>query len=125
MSLRQPLDGRETYLGEAGVRDVPVGEPFEIAAGLASDVTVTRRTVASEVLGSGDNERLRVAETFTLANAKPVAVTFEVRQATNREGFRIAAESRRHVLKDGNDVWRVTIPANGTTSVSYTVEANE
>jgi hypothetical protein len=128
VSIRQPqaiVGGRELYVGASGVRDVPVNEPFELQAGAASDVTLRRRIVSQTAVGSGDAERARVAQEFTLANARPTPVSFELRQQTDRDGFRIVQESKHHTLKNGDDVWRVTIPANGTVVVSYTVEVAE
>jgi hypothetical protein len=125
VSLRQPQDiagGREVYVGAAPVRDVPVGEPFELKAGAASDVTAQERVVSDAKVGK---ERGRLAIEVALVNAKPAPVIFEVRQATQRQGFRIVAESSRHILKDANAVWRVTIPANGATTVRYSFEATE
>jgi hypothetical protein len=125
VSFRQPQDlagGREMYVGEDTVRDVPVGEPFELKAGLASDVTAQVRVVSDTTVGK-DRERLAIE--VTLTNAKPVPVTFEVRQATDRAGFRVVAEQTRHLLKNANAVWRVTIPANGAMVVRYSFEATE
>jgi hypothetical protein len=122
VSIRQPQAGRDQYLFEWGVHDTPVGAPFELRAGPASDITVQRRIVSQDTIGTGDNQRARVAQAFTLTNAKPTPVSFEVRQQTDRDGFRVITESKRHALKNGAAVWRVTLPANGTATVSYTVE---
>jgi hypothetical protein len=128
VSIRQPqaaAGGRELYVGAAGVRDVPVGEPFELQVGQASGVTVRSRVVSQTIVGAGATEAAQVVLAYTLANAGPRPVTFELRQQTDRDGFRIARESTRHILKNGDDVWRVTIPANGTATLGYTAEMAE
>jgi len=100
------------------VRDVPENEEFELPLGDASDVQVQGRVVSDETKG----ERERTALAFTLTNAKPVPVTFELRQRPEGEDFRVLTESTGHVLKNGDDVWQVSIPANGTVALSYTFE---
>ena len=79
--------------------------------------------VSDQTIGKGLSQRERQALEFTLTNAKPAPVTFELRQSPARADFRVVAESSRHVLKNGDDVWRVTIPANGAATLSYAFEA--
>ena len=119
VSMRQSQDGRELYVGEHGVRDVPMNEEFELEAGAASDVEAQGQVVSDVTKGEREREALQ----FTLTNAKPAPVTFELRQSPARADFRIVAESSAHVLKNGDDVWRVVIPANGAATLSYTFEA--
>jgi hypothetical protein len=123
VSLRQPQGGREYYLGEHGVRDVPSGEEFELEAGSASDVQVKGEVVSDQNVGKGAAERDQVALRYTITNAKPTPAAFELRQSPQRDLFRVITESSPHVLKNGDDVWRVTLPANGTATLSYTFEA--
>ncbi len=113
VSVRQAQGGDEYFIGEHGVRDVPVGEPFELEVGAASDVTVTQALASSATIGSGSSRRVRIAMAYTLTNAGAAPALVEVRQDPQREGFRIVTESGRHVLKNGADVWRVSVPANG------------
>ncbi len=105
------------------MRDVPTGEEFELEAGAASDVEVAGRVVADQWVGQGRARRQRQALEFTLTNAKPAPVTFELRQSPGRPDFKVVAESAPHTLKNGDEVWRMTIPANGATTLSYTFEA--
>ena len=123
VSLRQTQVGRELYIGEHGVRDVPMNEAFELEAGAASDVEAQGRVVSDQTIGKGAARREREALAFTLTNARPAPAAVELRQSPAREGFRVVAESSPHVLKNGDDVWPVTIPANGSATVSYTFEA--
>ena len=75
-----------------------------------------------ESIGQGSARRDRVALRYTVSNAKPAPVTFELRQSPAREGFTVVAESSPHVLKNGDDVWRVVVPANAAVVLSYTFE---
>jgi hypothetical protein len=125
VSFRQLQGGRDYYVGAGAVRDVPVNEPFELQLGAASDVAIAQRVVSDTFAGSRAHRRERTALAFTITNAKAQPATVEVRQRPDGEGFRVVTESTPHVLKNGDDVWRVTIPANGTAGVSYTVEMSE
>jgi hypothetical protein len=122
VSIRQAQGGREFYLGEHGVRDVPTGEEFELDAGAASDVQVKGEVVSTHSIGHGAAEREQVALRYTLTNARPAPIVFELRQSPGRADFRVAAESSPHVLKNGDVVWRLTLPANGTAVLAYTIE---
>jgi hypothetical protein len=122
VSMRQVQEGRELYIGEHGVRDVPAGEEFELEAGAASDVQVKPEVVSFQSLGKGSAQRDRVGLQYAITNAKPAPVTFELRQSPAREGFKVVAESSAHILKNGDDVWRVVVPAGGTTVLGYTFE---
>jgi hypothetical protein len=121
VSVRQPqalAGGREVFIGEHGVRDVPENEEFELQVGMASDVEVQGAVVSNVSHG----ERDRVSLAYTLTNAKPVPVTFELRQPPQGETFNVVAESAPHILKNGDVVWRVALPANGAAHLSYTFE---
>jgi hypothetical protein len=119
VSIRQPQEGRELYVGEHGVRDVPTNEEFELEAGAASDVEAQGAVVSDQTKGDLERKALQ----FTVTNAKSLPVTFELRQSPARAEFKIVAESSPHVLKNGDDVWRVVLPANGSATLSYTFEA--
>ena len=125
VSVRQAEGGDEYFIGEHGVRDVPVGEPFELEIGKSADVTVTGKLASSATIGSGAGKRWRLALAYTLTNAGGEPASVEVRQDPGREGFKIVAESGRHSLKNGADVWRVSVPANGAATLSYSFEASE
>jgi hypothetical protein len=125
VSVRQALDGDEYFIGEHGVRDVPVGEPFELELGQASDVTVTQQLASDATIGSRSKQRFRLGLSYALTNAGAAPAAVEVRQDPQREGFKIVAESARHILKNGADVWRLTVPAHGTAELTYSFEASE
>lgn len=113
--------GRGLLVGEPALeRDVPVGEPFELDLGEASDVTVTDRLVSSTPLGT---RRLRRAFEIEAANARSAPVTVEIRHdRAGAAGFRVVAESDRHGDKAGDPLWRITVPANGRRTLTYAIE---
>lgn len=128
VSVRQPqsvADGRELFVGEPDLRDVPLNEPFELAVGKASDVEVRQRTVSVVSLGKGEPHVDRYGMEFEITNAKPAAVTVEIRQSRDAPSYRVLTESQAHALKNGQDVWKVTVPANAAATLTYTFEESE
>ncbi|MDB5481665.1 MAG: hypothetical protein JWO83_2718 [Caulobacteraceae bacterium] len=124
VQLRQPqaiAGGRELLLGEPALdRDVPVGEPFELRLGQASEVTLTER-LTSDQLRPGH----RVSRTFEVlaANAKAQPVTVEIRHdRAGADGFKVTAESTPHADKAGDPLWRLTLPTGAEQTLRYTVE---
>lgn len=119
-------------LGEATLRDIAVGEDFEIAVGRSHDVraavVVEQHTVAHGPTPSTDapaakspvradiGDRMRVSVT----NARSVPVTFELRLDVNG-GDRIADADHRSVVRNGRTVFPMTIPARGSATLRYHV----
>ena len=122
VSVRQPQGGRDRFLGQPDMRDVPVGEPFELEIGEAPDVQVRWRVTALTRLKLGGRDAAHATVEADITNAKAVPVAVEVRHLVELQGFKVIAESRPHATKAGDPVWRVPLPANGTASVTYTVE---
>jgi hypothetical protein len=123
VQLRQPqaiAGGHELLLGEPALdRDTPVGEPFELRLGQASDVTLTERVTSDQPHG----RRVRRSFEVVAVNAKAVPVTVEIRHdRAGAAGFAITAESARHGEKAGDPLWRLTLPAGGAQTLRYTVE---
>jgi hypothetical protein len=108
-------DGSDLYLGAAPIRDVPVGEPFELELGASHLVTV--RDVTTTATRTGDTRRTTKEITAVNASAKPATV--EIRQPASGNGFRITSESEAHGTKAGDPIWRVTLPPGGSATVTY------
>ncbi|MBB3861757.1 hypothetical protein GGQ88_003045 [Novosphingobium hassiacum] len=98
--------------GEGGLPDKAEGEDVEIE--LAASTQVTAET---EEL-SGD-ERSRTIE-LVARNARPVPIRFEARIAVSASAH-LAGSSRTLQRKDGRSIWAVSIPANGTASMTYKI----
>jgi hypothetical protein len=124
VQLRQPqaiAGSQDLLLGEPALdRDVPVGEPFELRVGRASEVTLSERLSSERPRPGG-----RVRQTYEVlaANAKPLPVTVEIRHDRAAEsGFKVTAESAPHGEKAGDPLWRLTLPPGSEQTLRYTVE---
>ncbi|QUD87476.1 DUF4139 domain-containing protein [Phenylobacterium montanum] len=114
--------GHELFLGQAGMRDVPVNEPFELNLAQSPEVVVRQEIVSAKQLGWGtDHRRLRAEIAVSLFNHRADAVITEVRQP-QAEGLTIVAESLSHDIRDGAPAWRIALAARSETTLTYTVE---
>jgi hypothetical protein len=119
--LQAVAGGHELLLGEPALdRDVPVGEPFELRLGQASQVTLAERLTSDQPRPGG-----RVGQTFEViaTNAKAQSVTVEIRHdRAGAGGFKVTAESAPHADRAGDPLWRLTLPPGGGQTLTYTVE---
>ena len=101
---------RPILIGEASVDDVPVGEDVELRVAAGPGVVA-----ALEVTDRHPNEtRLRLS--VTNANRWPI----EYEAVLTRAGSeRIDRASARLVREDGETLWRVRVPANGSAALNY------
>jgi hypothetical protein len=123
VTLRQSQAGAERLVGEAPLRDVAVGEPFELVAGQASDVRISWRVVKTEPFRRDGRTGVRASLEVTASNAGAAPVAAELRQQVSgyRDGA-IIAESQPHGSKAGDPVWRIALPAHAEAPLSYTLE---
>jgi hypothetical protein len=113
--MAAPPGGSDRFLGAHDVRDVPVGEPFELEIGASHEVTVRDATLSR----TGGPET-SVAKEITAVNASRLPTTVEIRQPQLGRSFHIKTESAPHGLKSGDPIWRLTLAPGTTATVSYT-----
>ncbi|VXC71693.1 DUF4139 domain-containing protein [Sphingomonas sp. AX6] len=101
---------RPILIGEASLDDVPVGEDVELRLAAGPSVVATL-----DVAESKEGEaRLRLSVT----NANPWPVEYEA--VLSRAGAeRIDRASSRLAREDGETLWRVRVPANGSATLNY------
>jgi hypothetical protein len=98
--------GRPLLIGEAPMRDTAVGEKVELSMAQASGVRAR--------LGSVGKDR----RTLVLTNARPVGVSAEV-ELFQSGGYKV--EGARLTRRDGELLWIVDVPANGSVSLNYRI----
>ncbi|MCX7284018.1 MAG: hypothetical protein NTX28_08225 [Novosphingobium sp.] len=112
VTVFQPMGETLLLAGEGGLQDRAVGEDVEILLSPATQVVAR-----IEEVGRSDRSRtVRLVAT----NARAVPVRFEARIARNPQTA-LKASRAKLARKDGRDIWAVTIPANGSSTLTYTL----
>jgi hypothetical protein len=98
--------GERLLAHESDVRDLAIDEDVEIGMGDAPDVQVT----AAQIAGS-----YRV----DIANARPEAIQFELTLHFHDDRVQVRNADRPMGTKNGHPIFRLSIPANSTMTLSY------
>jgi len=116
--------GEPRFIGESQIDHSPAGSEIVVTTGDAFDVTVQPRLVSSERVSKRlvDYFRTRYAMEYTVRNARPEAVTVEVRQRGLGRDTELTDQSITGEMRDARTVvWRVPVPANGETKLTATI----
>lgn len=117
--LYQEREGGELFIGEDTISSTPVGETIRLFAGQAFDLRGERTQTTQERLGE---RQLRASYEITLTNRKSEEVTITVREQM-RGDWTITRSSLPFEKPDAQTAtFDVTVPAEGQTTFSYTVE---
>lgn len=108
VALFTTRDGRRILIGEGRIDDYTVGEKVEIRAASAPGVRARQTMFASE--GGG-------GFLLVLTNDSPVAETVEIELPLEAR----AISGARLVQRDGYQLWRVALPANGRRELRYRI----
>ena len=119
LAVMETTGGRPAFAGEQAMRDVAVGQPFDLAIGEAMDVQTRPRLVRDEARGK---TRTRRTYEVDLANAKSAPITVEVRCPTGREQFKLISAPGKHDVRDGALAWRFGLEPGSRRTVRYVVE---
>jgi len=115
------VDGKPKFIGENQIGHTPQGSELAIKIGDAFDVTV-QPTLVSDTKVS--KTRSRYSMSYLVRNAKSEPVTVELRQAGiwGRD-TKVTDESLKSRKIDAfTEGWSVPVPANGQTTLTFTVE---
>ena len=115
--------GNAQFVGEDRIDHTPKNEKVRLKLGDAFDVTADKKQTSFEkIAGTGRyNYLLDAAFEMVLKNAKDEAVTIKVVEPIPGD-WQMQSESHPHVKEASNTaVWRVTVPANGKTKLTYKV----
>lgn len=110
--------GQAMLLGADKIGNIPVGAPVTLRLGQAFDVTARRRVTASSESGKTHKRSMQI----TVYNARDEATRVTLAEALP-QGARIVSESDEHVRKSARQaLWKLQVPADGKTQLSYTVQ---
>ena len=123
LAVMETADGRPAFAGEQAMRDVPVGQPFDLTIGEAMDVQIRPRLVVEQ---DRKGDRVRRTYEVDLSSAKTAPIVVELRMPTqDHEGFKIVAEPGQHDVRDGELAWRFSLAPGSRKTVRYVVEYDD
>ena len=112
--------GDPKFVGENAIGHTPAGSELSIKIGDAFDVS-SQATLVSETRVSKTRSRYEMK--YLLRNAKDQPVTVELRQGGLWRDGEVKAESLKSRRSDARTLgWSVPVPANGETTLTFTVE---
>jgi hypothetical protein len=113
--------GEPKFAGENGVGHTPAGSQLSVKIGDAFDVTVQPTLVSSE---KTLRNHTRYAMSYVIRNAQASPVTVEMRQGGLGRGGDVENESLPSRRIDAGTLgWSVPVPANGETTLTFTVDS--
>ncbi len=115
--------GNAQFIGENAIGHTPMGSELGLKTGEAFDVKVQPVVEKRERVGEA---RWRTAMRYTLTNARPEPVTVDLFQSGLDAWWndtRIIEESQKSERLSSNQaMWRVSVPANGSATVTATFD---
>ena len=123
--------GHVQLVGEAATRHTAAGADVRVQTGQAFDVTAIKvqtdfseQPVGPAQRGQPARRRVTAAYRVTLSNAKPDAVTVDVREVHAGQWSVITSSVQSAKLSATEVRFRVTVPARGETTLTYTVQVD-
>lgn len=113
--------GNAQFIGEDKIDHTPKNEKVRLKLGEAFDVTADKKQTDFKALPDKGkyNYAFESAYEIVLKNAKKEAVTIKVQEPMPGD-WRVLNESHPHIKGSSNTaVWNVTVPAEGSTTLTY------
>lgn len=112
--------GDPKFIGENAIDHTPAGSELSIKTGDAFDVTSQGTLVSDEKVSK---TRSRYTMKYLIRNARPEPVTVELRQGGLWRDGEVKAENLKSRRIDARTLgWSIPVPANGETTLTFTVE---
>lgn len=123
--------GRVQLVGAGSFTHTPAGKDLRIQSGDAFDVTAERiqtdyhqANIPNTPPVKGSHSRVTASYKVTLTNAKNQAVTVDVRESHWGNWIITESSVRAEKLSSTEQRFRVSVPANGTATLTYTVQVD-
>ncbi|HEY0663146.1 MAG TPA: DUF4139 domain-containing protein [Thiobacillaceae bacterium] len=120
---KKDSQGNAQFVGEDRIEHTPKNETVRLKLGDAFDITADKKqTDFQKLSGTGRHDYVyESAYEIVLKNAKPEAVTVTVREPMPGD-WSMVSESQPHAkAASGTAEWKVKIPAEGRTTLTYRV----
>lgn len=115
--------GDQKFVGEDEVEHSPAGSDLAIKIGEAFDVTAEATVLSSEKI---PKKGTRYSMSYLFRNARPIPVTVDLRQGGLWRDGKVELESLPSKRIDAYTLgWSVGVPANGETTLTFTVDAGD
>ena len=120
---KQDSEGNALFVGEDRIDHTPKNETVRLKLGDAFDVTADKKQTAFQKLaGTGRyNYVFESAYEIVLKNAKSEAVTVTVREPMPGDWAMLSESHAHSKVASGTAEWKVAVPAEGQTTLSYRV----
>lgn len=122
VSVFEPGDGHQLWVGDTTLRDTAVDEKVELTIGQSTDV---RWTSASLETSDKDDARDIERYSITLTNAKAESVVAEILLDVDPESDTLFGSSAKLGQKYGRPLWTTKLPANSAVTLKYAVRPVE
>lgn len=109
-TIFEAVTGRPILVGESAIDDKAIGEDVEFKLGDSPNVSVE----GEEIARNGPVTR----HLLTVTNANPWPIAYEA-EFVRTDGRMMS--SAKLGKRDGNMLWAVNVPANGTATLRYTI----
>ena len=123
--------GRVQLVGAGSFTHTPAGKDLRIQSGDAFDVTAERiqtdyhqANIPNTPPVKGSHSRVTASYKVTLTNAKKQAVTVDVRESHWGNWIITDSSVPAEKLSSTEQRFRVSVPANGTATLTYTVQVD-
>lgn len=115
---KKDSDGDAVFVGEDRMDHTPKNERVDLTLGQAFDITARAKQTGHERLSDTLYENTYEIE---VKNAKPEAVTVDVREALPGEWTILEESLKSEKLDSSTAGWKVEVPAEGSTTLKYKV----
>jgi hypothetical protein len=120
VALSEPgPEGAPIFIGQAGVRDMPVGLPVELESGDVFTVPVSEAVSTEAATANGRMARMLE---FKIANNRAETVSFELWQSLDDGDAKILSETLPHVAERGSAIWRIALKPGEKVQLRVAIE---
>ncbi len=128
LRLYEPGADGDLFSGEGSLDDTAVGVPIEITLAGALDLALEYAIDRGEETDAEGARTARLVDAqVRIANAKELLVTVEIRQSLHdyTANATVVRSNHRTTRKFGDYAWRVKVPANAATTLTYRLRVPE